>query len=61
MRAIRGIGWFVNACCNLLANDLADFIVDTRWDGNVLFDPGLVFDDGELDRWEELGFESSSL
>ena len=51
---IRRVRWFVNTCFNLPLDDCADVFEDAGWNRDVVFDPGGMWNDGELDRGKEI-------
>jgi hypothetical protein len=56
---MRGVGWLVDACCELLLKHFADIVVDAWWDQNITLDPRHVRNDKEFNWWEELWSEAT--
>ena len=52
--AVGRVRWFIDTRLDLLSNDLANLLVLPRRYRNVSEYPGLMFDDGHLDRREEI-------
>ena len=54
---VRG---FVNTCFDLPLDDCADVFEDARWNRDVAFDPGGMWNDGEFDRGKEISSKVTS-
>jgi hypothetical protein len=50
--AVSGVGWFICTRHYLFTNDFDEFIVETRWDGDVLVDPWHMRDSRDA-HWRE--------
>jgi hypothetical protein len=50
--AVSGIGWFIRTGRYLFMDDFDEFVVETRWDGDVLVDPWRMRD-GRDAHWRK--------
>ena len=60
-RTIGRIRRLVDPGVDFASNDLADFVVDARRDGNVALHPRSVGNNGDLDGWEEVCSKRTAL
>ena len=51
---VRG---FINTCFDLPLDDCTDVFEDARWNRDVAFNPGGMWNDGELDRGKEISLK----
>ena len=59
-RTVRRVRGLVDAGVDFRLYNFADFVVKARWNRYVTFDPGLMQDNGDVDRGEEIFTEVSS-